>query len=204
MKSFVTRMLAGGLAAMMAATPVFAQQSMLCNAGDLGVTEDDASRLENLFISRTRGLAAAITGENADEREVASTLFESGLAPVTEELLPGRYQCRTIKMGGISQLIVYDWFQCEIQPEEAVYTIRKITGSQNFFGILRPQGGVYTYQGASTYGYEDQVRMYGDDEERNQVGCLSAVTKDNRHFVLELPFPRLESFHDVIELRPAD
>lgn len=184
--------------------PVSAQQSMLCGAEKLELTEADASRLDNMFISRTRGLAAAITGENAPERAIVSELFESGLAPVTEELLPGQYECRTIKMGGISQLIVYDWFRCEINAEDAVFTIRKVTGSQNFFGILRPYGGVYTYQGASTYGYEDQVLFYGDNEERNQVGCLSAVTKDNKHFLLELPSPLLESYHDVIELRPVN
>ncbi len=194
---------AGALALLISVAPAQAQLSMLCAAGDLDITEADASKLDNLFTSRTRGLAAAMEGENAADREVVSGLFESGLAQAEEDLLAGDYQCRTIKMGGISPLVVYDWFRCEIRPEEAVYTIRKVTGSQNFFGVLRPQGAVWAYQGAGTYGYEEQVRLYGDDPERNQVGCLSAVTKGNQHFVLELPFPQFESFHDVIELRPV-
>lgn len=183
--------------------PSVAQLSMLCGADKLEVTAGDASRLDNLFVSRTRGLAAAMQSDSAADRAVVSGLFESGLAQAEEELLAGTYECRTIKMGGISPLVVYGWFQCEIQPEEAVYTIRKVTGSQNFFGILKPYGAVYTYQGAANYGYEEQVRLYGDDEERNQIGCLSAVTKGNQHFILELPFPVFESFHDVIELRPV-
>lgn len=193
-------LLAAGLLAF-TVQPGAAQLETLCSSEGLDLTEADASRLDNMFTSRTRGLAAAMEAESQTDRETASELFESGLAQAEEELLAGTYQCRTIKMGGISPLVVYDWFHCEIQPEEAVYTIRKVTGSQNFFGTLRPYGAVWTYQGAGTYGYEEQVRMYGDDEERNQVGCLSAVTKGNKHFILELPFPQLESFHDVIELR---
>lgn len=203
MSKRINPILAGGVALLIAVSPAQAQLSMLCGSEELEVTEGDASKLDNMFISRTRGLAAALEGESAADREVVSGLFESGLAQAEEELLAGTFQCRTIKMGGISPLVVYDWFQCEIQPEEAVYTIRKVTGSQNFFGILEPYGAVWTYQGAGTYGYEEELRFYGDDEERNQVGCLSAVTKGNQHFVLELPFPQFESFHDVIELRPV-
>lgn len=196
-------LLAAGIVAL-TVQPSTAQLSMLCGADGLELSESDASRLDNLFISRTRGLAAALESDSAADRSVVSGLFESGLAQAEEDLLAGTYQCRTIKMGGITPLIVYDWFQCEIVPEEAVYTIRKVTGSQNFFGILQPYGAVYTYKGAATYGYEDELRFYGDDEERNQVGCLSAVTKGNQHFILELPFPQFESFHDVIELRPIN
>ncbi|MCB1518218.1 MAG: DUF4893 domain-containing protein [Hyphomicrobiaceae bacterium] len=170
----------------------------------LDATPDDISRMDNFYTSRTRGLGAALAAESDAEQKIVSELFESGLAPVDETLLPGNYECRTIKMGGISPLVVYSWFRCEIRPEEAVYTIRKTTGSQNFFGVLRKRNDLFVYQGASSYGYEDGVRLYGDDEERNQVGCLSAVTKGNRHFILELPFPRFESYHDVIELRPVN
>jgi hypothetical protein len=33
---------------------------------------------------------------------------------------------------------------------------------------------------------------------------LSAVATGERHFILELPEPAFESFHDLIELVPAD
>ncbi|MCB9992375.1 MAG: DUF4893 domain-containing protein [Hyphomicrobiaceae bacterium] len=176
-----------------------------CDATALvDATADDVSRMDNFFTSRTRGLAAALAAESNADQQAVSTLFESGLAPVDETLLSGDYQCRTIKMGGISPLVVYSWFRCEIRPEGDVFTIRKTTGSQNFFGTLRKQNDLFTYQGASSYGYENGVRLYGEDEERNQVGCLSAVTKGNRHFILELPFPKFESYHDVIELKPVN
>lgn len=167
------------------------------------LSENDQSRLKNLETSRTRGLGGAMRSDNADERAVVAELFEPGVAPVDPDLLVGKYQCRTIKMGGLLPLVVYRWFQCEIGQEEAAFTVRKITGSQNFFGLLVPAGAGYAYRGAGHYRYEKQVRFYGDDPERDQVGCLSAVTKGNKHFMLELPFPKVESYHDVIEFKPA-
>ena len=113
----------------------------------LDATPDDISRMDNFYTSRTRGLGAALAAESDAEQKIVSELFESGLAPVDETLLPGNYECRTIKMGGISPLVVYSWFRCEIRPEEAVYTIRKTTGSQNFFGVLR----VLTRNSSATY-----------------------------------------------------
>ena len=167
-----------------------------------GLTPDDVSRLENLDTSRTRGLGAAMRSNDAADRAVVADLFAPGLAPVEADLLAGTYQCRTIKMGNMLPLVVYQWFRCEVSATQAGFAIRKLTGSQNFSGALMPAGSGYAYRGALSYGYEDQVTLYDDDAARNQVGCLSAVTKGSRHFLLELPFPEVESFHDVIELRP--
>ncbi len=79
--------------------------------------------------------------------------------------------------------------------------IRKTSGSQRFLGFLSEAGDSLAYRGALSYGYEEQMKLYGQDNERNQVGCLSAVDPDMNHFVLELPEPVFESFHDVIELK---
>ncbi len=169
------------------------------------LTEKDTSRLSNLDTSRTRGLGAALLSENAADRAEVAELFDPGLAPVDPDLLTGDYRCRTIKMGGNGPaLVVYQWFQCAITEQGAGFTVSKVTGSQNFNGVLVPAGAGYAYRGALTYGYEDTPVRYGENAERNQVGCLSAVTKGNRHFILELPFPVFESFHDVIEFVPAE
>lgn len=181
--------------------PGFAYDSCSVPEG-LGLSEADVSRLENLDTSRTRGLGNALRSDSADDRAVLAELFEPGVSYVNPELLVGTYDCRTIKLGGGLPLVVYQWFRCEIAQDGDTYTVRKLTGSQNFSGVLGPAGSGYAYKGAGFYGYEDP-RAYGDDPERDQVGCLSAVTKDNKHFMLELPFPRVESFHDVIEFKPV-
>lgn len=195
--------------ALAGATLAFAAPALAYDAcsvpADFKLTEKDTSRLSNLDTSRTRGLGAALRSESAADRGDVAELFDSGLAPVDPDLLPGAYRCRTIKMGGNGPaLVVYQWFQCEITEQGEGFAVGKVTGSQNFNGVLVPAGAGYAYRGALTYGYEDTPVRYGENAERNQVGCLSAVTKGNRHFVLELPFPVFESFHDVIEFVPAE
>lgn len=169
-----------------------------------GLSQNDQSRLENLDTSRTRGLGNAMRGESSAERAAVAALFEPGLSYINPDLLAGQYKCRTIKLGGNLPLVVYGWFKCEIVRAEGDFVIRKLTGSQNFSGVLAPAGAGYAYKGASFYGWEGAGRLYGDDPERDQAGCLSAVTKESRHFLLELPFPKLESFHDLIEFVPAN
>ena len=166
------------------------------------VSAHDFERMAVLETSRTLGLAAALAGDNPDERELISELFSTRFSPITNaQNVAGNYQCRTIKLGGGLASTVYGWFSCEIFPEEAALVIRKTSGSQRFLGFLTKAGDSLAYKGALSYGYEDQMKLYGQEAERNQVGCLSAIGPDMDHFVLELPEPAFESVHDVIELK---
>ncbi len=177
-----------------------------CGIGaDLVLTKEDAVRLQELEATRSMGLAQALRLENGEERGVIAGLFENGFVPIpAPDAVIGRYQCRTIKLGGNLPGTVYGWFACDIVPEDGALVIRKATGSQKFAGILVSAGQGLTYRGALTYGYEDTYVLYGEDRERDQVGCLSALGADMNHFVLEMPRPVFESVHDVIELRRLD
>ena len=167
----------------------------------LDLRAGDTTRMKQLEISRSKGLAAALVSDNSGERAVVSALFTNGFKPIVDRYaLIGKYQCRTIKLGGIGPLVVYGWFSCEINVEENALTIVKTTGSQRFFGLLFAAGNGLAYRGALHYGYESEFKYYGDDEKRNQVGCLSALDADAMHLVLELPEPYYESQHDVIEM----
>ncbi len=167
----------------------------------MDVSARDTGRLARLEISRSKGLAAALVAENSGERAVVSELFANDFAPIKDgDALIGGYKCRTIKMGGILPLTVYGWFACEINVEEGTLTIAKTSGSQRFFGLLFAAGNGLAYRGALHYGYETGFKYYGDDEKRDQVGCLSALDARGQHLVLELPEPYYESEHDVIEM----
>lgn len=196
--------LLGATLAVLAAGAAGAAPFRWCEVPDIGLTENDQSRLGNLMTSRTRGLAAALRAESLADREVVADLFDPGVPPPDAQLMAGDYRCRTIKLGGdFNTLVVYQWFSCKITDNgDGSFDIRKLTGSQNFAGTLQKAGFSYAFKGASFYGYEDGTIKYGENEERNLVGCFSAVTKGNKHFILELPFPLLESFHDVIEFQP--
>lgn len=192
-----TRLAAVLMAATVAMAPL---QAMACEVAGLSFSDRDLTRLENLTTSRTIGLGAALKAEDGAARYAVAGIFASGFAAPGTELVVGKYQCRTIKLGGALSLIAYQWFQCEIGQEEGTYTLRKVTGSQNFFGLLTPTEGGFTYRGAAHYGYEPEVRFYGADPERDQVGCLNKLNAEGSHLVLELPMPLVESDHDLIEL----
>ncbi|HHB82273.1 MAG TPA: DUF4893 domain-containing protein, partial [Devosia sp.] len=162
----------------------------------------DVLRLSRLEISRSMGLAAALEMEDAGERKTISDLFDSEFTAIEQSRgLIGNYQCRTIKLGGVLPGVVYGWVDCEIFPEDAALVIRKTSGSQRFLGVLKQGGNGVVYRGALSYGYEDVMGFYGENRERDQVGCISALGSEMDHFVLELPQPKFESVHDVIELR---
>lgn len=179
-------------------------QAAPCSVPGPGVvSERDARRITGLEWSRLRGLAAALTATSAEDRQTVSGLYSNGLAPAGE-LPEGDYHCRTIKLGGITPLVVYQFFDCNIaRAEDGGYVISKPTGSQRFEGTLTPSGDGYFYRGALYYSYESPI-AYDGNSERDQVGCLYRVSADGASFVLELPSPQFESFHDVIVLLPKD
>lgn len=181
--------------------PVLAEGVAPCMAPQGTLSERDASRLSGLEWSRLRGLAAALTEPDGEARQAVAGLYANGLAPA-DDLPEGDYHCRTIKLGGISPLVVYQVFDCTIKAaKDGGYAIVKETGSQRFTGELTPSGDGYFYRGALNYADEGPV-AYDGGSERDQVGCLYKVSPDGDSYILELPSPLLESFHDVIVLLP--
>jgi hypothetical protein len=180
--------------------PGLAQAVEPC-APDDRLTAFDAARIEGLATSRLQGLAAAMADGAQDDRSLVGGLYAQGLAPAGT-LAPGHYACRTLKLGGLSPLIVYADFQCTIsESDDGGYTIVKSTGSQQLSGTLTPSGDGLLYTGALNYSDESAID-YGADAERDQVGCLYRVSQDDPRLVLELPAPQFESLFDILVLTP--
>lgn len=181
--------------------PVLAEGVVPCAAPEGVLSERDAARLAGLEWSRLRGLAAALAEPDGEARQTVAGLYTNGLTPAGD-LPEGDYHCRTIKLGGISPLVVYQFFDCTIEAVEGGgYAIVKETGSQRFTGELTASGDGYFYRGALHYADEGPV-AYNGATERDQIGCLYKVSPDGDSYILELPSPLLESFHDVIVLLP--
>lgn len=106
--------------------------------------------------------------------------------------LDGRWLCRTVKLGGLLPLVIYGYFKCEIADQ----VIRKTIGSQRFSGRLYVAGEEIVFLGASEDGDQEPI-AYGADPDRDMIGVLRALGPD--HLALELPSPRYESHHDIIE-----
>lgn len=185
--------------AMLVALP--ANAPLACAVPDpTAISPFDADRMNGLENARTRGLAEALLSESAADRELVSHLFAPGIAPQAP-LPDGDYRCRTIKLGGLLPLTAYSFFDCRISGSGT--KIEKLTGSQRFSGeLLASQAGGHFYRGALHYG-DENPRPYREDGDRSQVGCLYRIEGKPVRYRLELPFPRFESTHDVIELVPA-
>lgn len=166
----------------------------------VSLSQSDEDRIAGLAEARGRGLARALLSPSAEDRDLVAGLLSKALSRPAADTLPGSYRCRTIKLGGLPDLTVYGWFRCAISPQGEGFSIVKLTGSQNFTGVLQEAGEGFVLVGATHYN-DDPPRAYGDDPDFNIVGCLAALGETGT-LVLERPFPRFESVHDLIVFEP--
>ena len=62
---------------------------------------------------------------------------------------------------------------------------------------LTPSGDGFAYVGAGHVA-DEPPRAYGASADQDEVGCLTALGADR--LLLELPRPRLESYHNLLEM----
>jgi len=135
-------------------------------------------------------------GSTGDFEQVTKLLDLDRIA-IADANLSGDWQCRTIKLGGLAALVIYDWFDCTISGNE--WRLEKTSGSQ------RTQGSFYTL-GAQQLAYlgsyhvaGDPVPHYGNGPETDQVGYAFMSAAD--HWWIEFPAPYRESVMDILEFR---
>ena len=162
-----------------------------------GLLPADAERFSELVQSRAAALAEALRAEDAGERATVSDLLTAEWVPVEADALVGDWGCRVIKMGGLLPIVVYGSFDCRVARDGESLAIDKLTGSQRFSGRLTPSGDGYAYVGAG-HVVDEAPRDYGASAEQDEVGCLAALGPDR--LLLELPHPRLESHHNLLEM----
>ena len=75
------------------------------------MTPADKTRLEKYDETRKAALAEAKGGDAAELAQL-DALLAKPLLSLPDFDLSGEWQCRTIKVGGLSPLVVYGWFKC--------------------------------------------------------------------------------------------
>ncbi|MCJ8191657.1 DUF4893 domain-containing protein [Sphingomicrobium aestuariivivum] len=169
------------------------------------VSDADESRLRTwrstfgaaLAEARDKGYGAQVDALGA----VGDPDLLLGLGPVPE----GDFRCRTIKLGtqggGTLAYVDYPWFDCRIRPEEDLFGLAKLTGSQRPVGLLFPDDAYrQVFLGTLVLGDEDRAMRYGADPQRDMIGALQRI--GDNHYRLIIPEPRYESRLDIIELVP--
>jgi len=161
------------------------------------MTASDRQRLDEYGETRKAALEQARSGSPADVA-ILDGLLAKPLLSFSGFDMTGDWRCRTIKVGGITDLTVYGWFKCRVTDDGAGWQLEKLTGSQRTKGrFFDDQDKRLIYLGVG-YVNDDPAPAYGAGPESDQVGyAFRTGPKDWR---IELPAPHYESKLDILEL----
>ena len=142
----------------------------------------------------TRADVAALTGALAGTPQVA---FDPSLA--------GEWQCRTMKLGGLTRLVVYTNFKCRMSLDNTGVTFEKLSGSQRTTGRIEMREGRAVYLGVgyvSSEAPQSYTALPPDFEGTATVFPDVAVFErvSDKRARLMFPAPVNESDFDILEL----
>ena len=160
---------------------------------------EDRIRLKDYGATRQQALAEAKAGQWS----VAGDALEAALARPLKSFagfdMVGRWRCRTSKLGGISPIVVYDWFDCRVTDDGSGWRLEKLSGSQRTQGRFFNDGDKRLVFLGAQFVAGEKPKPYGAGPETDQVGY--AFRTGNAEWRIEFPAPYYESTLDVLELR---
>lgn len=181
------------LALGLAAAPLAAQD----------IRAPDAARLAAFDTHLGAALYAALTAGGPADRALLAEVMDGRARSFAD--LSGDWACRTLKLGGITNLTTYGNFRCRITVADGGYTLVKLTGSQRLKGRIRPDGtflGVGHVGTAPATDYAGLPPLDQTPAEPNQttadVGRFEQMSHNRAR--LMLPAPLLESRFDILYL----
>ena len=203
--SFIPRVLAALVS--LAPLPLSAQGPVIGQG--VPIRADDLARLDALDQAAGAALRQALAeGTPAEIAQATAALRGPALAVGAVDLaaLAGEWNCRMIKLGGISPIVTYPAFRCRITATSGAARFEKLTGSQRTRGQLHPDGDRLVYLG-STFVAGEQPRDYGDfppeidlagSETLPDAGLVEVTGHDSLRLLF--PQPYRESLLNVMVL----
>ncbi|WP_372990853.1 DUF4893 domain-containing protein [Sulfitobacter sp.] len=165
----------------------------------------EQSRLDRFDQTAGRALLQALeVGTAADVAALTQAL--SGTAQVAfDEGLGGDWSCRTMKLGGLTGLVVYSPFKCRLTFQGNGYLFEKLSGSQRTRGVISLQDGRAIYAGTGFVAgktppdYADLAADFaGTGEIQPDIAVFERIS--NKRARLMFPAPVVESDFDILEL----
>jgi hypothetical protein len=164
----------------------------------------DANRLAKIDEARAKGLSEAQSGRDIG---LIHSVLDAQARPASARALEGDWQCRTIKLGGMSPDIVYSWFRCRIGHRGDRLYFSKLNGTQRLNGVLFPhESGGFVLLGALSAKGEPPHRYSGNGPSAgaaatpdDAIGLLESTGRSSAR--IEFPYPVQESTFDIIELK---
>jgi hypothetical protein len=162
------------------------------------ITAADKTRLDKYGETRKAALGEAKAGDPADIARL-DALLAKPLSSFSDKDLTGNWQCRTIKVGGTSPLIVYGWFKCKVSDDGSGWRLEKTSGSQRTKGRFFDDGEKRSIYLGSFYVNNDPAKPYGSGPTSDQVGY--AFRNGPNAWRIEFPAPYYESKLDILEFK---
>ncbi len=163
------------------------------------MTPADKQRLASYDKVRAEALAEARkAGAAADVKTLDAVV---GRTPQSFDGfdMTGNWKCRTIKVGGMAELIVYGWFKCKVTDDGSGWLLEKTSGSQRTTGRFYTESDTRQIYLGSFFVAGEKPKPYGSGADSDQVGYAFRTGK--AEWRIELPSPRYESKLDVMEFK---
>lgn len=191
------------LAVVLCLVPAAGQSQQL--ADGTALRADDARRLAEYHMAAGEALLDAFSGgDPADLAILADVLHGDPLPPdQAGAVMPGDWSCRTIKMGRLLPITVYQPFRCRIASDGS---LEKLTGSQRTKGQIHQDGDRLVYLGTGfiagdtppAYADLPPSSDASDPQRMAEVGVVEMID-ENRGRVM-FPDPYLESRFNILTL----
>ncbi len=163
------------------------------------ITDADSDRLERFDEARDKAIEEAAGSADEDAKATFLAALDADALPLADFDLTGEWKCRTIKAGGLAELVVYGWFDCRDTDDGSGWRLEKLTGSQRTVGRFFTESDTrMTYLGSS-FVAGDTAAQYGAGPQSDQVGY--ATRTDEAAWQIAFPFPHTESTFDILQLR---
>jgi hypothetical protein len=162
------------------------------------ITKADKKRLDDYAATRLTALEEAQKGEPADVA-VLDAIVAKRMVSFENFDMTGNWQCRTIKAGGLAELVVYGWFKCRVTDNGAGWMLEKLTGSQRTAGRFFDDGDKRLIYLGSGFIAGERIKPYGNGPETDQVGY--AFRTGPKEWRIEFPAPYYESKLDILEFK---